>query len=248
MEKQHIHIGTSGWSYKEWKNIFYPPELKSTDWLSFYSKTFHITEINASFYNLPKKQTVESWVQKTPDDFLFCPKMSRYLTHIKKLKEPEEPLERFFSVFEPMQHKMGPVLIQLPPSLGFDLDTATYLYELLKKNYAGHRFAMEGRHKTWLLEESLALLSKYNIAFVVSQSGHGFPYGEHITAKDIYIRFHGPGKLYASSYDDATLKQFSILFKKWWEQGHDLWIFFNNTMYKGGIENALTLERLMKHK
>src|SRR6478609_7365479 len=123
MNDQSIHIGTSGWSYKDWKELFYPKGLKTTEWISYYAITFRITEINSSFYHLPKRQTVEGWVNKVPPDFLFCPKMSRYLTHIKRLKEPEESLERFFEVFEPMKNNMGPVLIQLPPSLKFEYET-----------------------------------------------------------------------------------------------------------------------------
>ncbi len=107
MQKGNIHIGTSGWSYKHWKEIFYPSSMKATDWLEFYVKTFQSTEINMSFYRLPKKQTVEAWVNKVPSNFKFCPKMSRYLTHLKRLKEPQESLEKFFEVFEPMQEKMG---------------------------------------------------------------------------------------------------------------------------------------------
>jgi len=198
-----------------------------------------------SFYHLPKKATVESWVNKVPEDFLFCPKMSKYLTHIKRLKEPEETLERFFEVFEPMKHKMAPVLIQTPPSLAFNYDTAEYLYQVLKKDYKGYRFAMEGRHATWLTEESIDLMAKYDIAFVVSQSGVGFPYAEHVTARDIYIRFHGPGKLYDSSYTTAELEKFAKLFNKWLKEKHTLWIFFNNCYHTYAIQNGLELEKML---
>lgn len=128
MKNANIHIGTSGWSYKDWKELFYPKELKATEWLTYYAQTFSVTEINTSFYHLPKKQTVEGWVQKVPSDFLFCLKMSRYLTHYKRLKEPEEALEKFFDVVEPMRKQMGPVLIQLPPTLQFDHRIAEDFY------------------------------------------------------------------------------------------------------------------------
>ncbi len=245
MGKAKIHIGTSGWSYQDWKEIFYPKELKSTDWLSFYARTFKVTEINSSFYHLPRKQTVESWVKKTPAGFLFCPKMSRYLTHIKKLKEPEETLERFFDVFAPMQPKMGPVLIQLPPSLKFDHDTADHLFKLLNTSYSNYEFALEGRHDSWLEPDSLGLMTKYRISFVISHSGNHFPYGEHITAKNIYFRFHGPTTLFNSKYPDSALAAFARLFNKWAKQGHELWIFFNNDFYGYAIENALKLEELL---
>jgi uncharacterized protein YecE (DUF72 family) len=241
-----VHIGTSGWSYKDWKEIFYPKSLKSTEWLSYYAITFRNTEINSSFYHLPRKTTVENWTKMVPGDFFFCPKMSRYLTHIKRLKEPEEPLQRFFQIFEPMQSQMGPVLIQLPPSLKFEYDLAAHLYQLLQNKYNCYRFALEGRHSTWLETESLDLMMKYNIAFVISQSGHGFPYGEHITAKDIYFRFHGPKELFASLYPTPIIKQYARLFEQWRNEGHNLWIFFNNDFNGYAIHNALTLQQFME--
>lgn len=246
MEGSKTHIGTSGWSYKDWKGLFYPEKLKSTDWLAYYAQRFPITEINSSFYHLPRKQTVENWVQNTPPGFLFCPKMSRHLTHLKRLKEPEEPLERFFSVFEPMQPKMGPVLLQLPPSLGFDPQDAAHLFTLLKKDYAAYHFALEVRHKSWLEEESLALLARYSIALVLSESGNRFPYAEKVTARSIYIRFHGPNGRYNTSYDGETLRRFARLFLKWQQEGHELWIFFNNDYYGHAIQNARQLEEWLR--
>jgi uncharacterized protein YecE (DUF72 family) len=240
-----FHIGTSGWSYKDWVEIFYPKKLRATDWLSHYAKTFDCTEINGSFYRLPQKQTVINWLIKVPKSFLFCPKISRYLTHFKKLQEPEEPLERFFSIFEPMRKQMGPVLIQLPKIVPFDYDITEHFYKLLKKKYSYYKFAMEVRHESWMTEDSHTLMAKYEISFVISHSGNHFPYAEEVTAKDIYFRFHGPGSLYNTKYNDAALRKYSVLFKKWLKQGHELWIFFNNDWYGYGIENALTLRKFL---
>ncbi|BAV09752.1 Uncharacterized conserved protein YecE, DUF72 family [Filimonas lacunae] len=241
MQTGKIHIGISGWSYQDWKGLFYPQKLKSTDWLTFYANTFSTTEINASFYHLPLKKTVENWVHKVPDDFLFCPKMSQYVTHIQKLKNTEESLERFFQVFEPMHPKMGPVLIQLPPSLVFDYEVAEHFYKLLSTKYSMYSFAMEVRHSTWMQEESITLMAKYNIAFVISQSGHGFPYAEHVTADNIYIRFHGPHALYKSNYTEEMLLHFSTFIKKEVSNGHTIWAYFNNCYYGNAINNALQL-------
>jgi len=190
MRNKKINIGTSGWSYKHWKGEFYPEEMKPTDYLLFYTEHFDTTEINSSFYHLPRRSTVEQWVEKTPKKFRFCPKISRYITHIKRLHDPEETVARFFEVFEPMKEKMGPVLVQLPPSLKFNYDVAEHFYTTLKKNFKEYSFAMEVRHQTWMTEESLTLMSKYDMAFVISQSGDRFPYAESITSKNIYVRFH----------------------------------------------------------
>jgi uncharacterized protein YecE (DUF72 family) len=245
MENKKFHIGTSGWCFKDWVGVFYPKNLKTSDWLNYYSKIFSCIEINSSFYRLPKKETVHNWINKVPKDFLFCVKMSRYLSHIKRLREPEEPLERFFGIFEPMKKQMGPILIQLPKTVQFDPVVTENFYKLLHEKYSEQQFAMEVRHESWLTEKSYGLMRDYNINFVISQSGQHFPYVEIITTKNIYFRFHGPGSLYDSKYTNAEMKKFSLLFKEWMQQGHELWIFFNNDWYGYGIENGLQLEEYL---
>ena len=242
--KSAIYIGTSGWSYKHWKNIFYPEGLKETDWLAFYAQHFMITEINTSFYHLPKVATTEGWEKKSPKGFMFCPKMSRYLTHMKKLNDPEESMEKFFNAFEPLKDKIGPVLIQLPASVAFHGEKAVGLYAICKQIYPQYRFAMEVRHQSWLCAESIGLMKEYNIAFVISQSGTGFPYAELVTAQHIYVRFHGPDALYASDYSEAQLQEFTHLFKGWKKDGHSIWAFFNNDINGFAFKNAARLKEL----
>ena len=242
--KENIHIGTSGWSYKHWKGIFYPEDVRPADYLSFYAKHFSVSEINNSFYKLPSKSTVEKWVASVPDDFLFCPKMSRYLSHLKKLHDPEEPLERFFKTFADFKKRLGPILIQLPANASFKLETVTELYELIHDQYAGFRFAIEVRHKSWFSDESIALMKKYKITLVFAQSDR-YPYHEEITAKDIYIRFHGPHSLYSSPYSDEVLEEYAEKFKTWAEKGHRIWAFFNNDVGGHALHNAEKLRQLV---
>src|SRR5215204_5634798 len=161
MEKR-IHIGTSGWSYKHWRNIYYPAKLASSKWLPFYAQSFSSTEINGSFYRLPSQETVIKWMEQVPKNFVFCPKMSRYLSHMKKLNDPEEPMERFFEVFKPMKKQMGPVLIQLPRMVKFKFDRDEYFFRLLAKAYRKYEFVLEVRHESWLTNDALNLLAKYN--------------------------------------------------------------------------------------
>jgi uncharacterized protein YecE (DUF72 family) len=241
-----IHIGTSGWSYKHWKGIYYPPNLPARQWLSFYTNDFNTTEINSSFYRIPTIETVQSWISQVPQDFVFCPKMSRFLSHMKKLRSPEEPLERFFAVFEPMKNRMGPVLIQLPSYLHFNYDVAEYFYKLLATIYRDYRFVMEVRHSTWLEEVSLTLMSKYNIGFVISQSGDRFPYSEMVTAQDVYVRFHGPAELYASSYSNETLMSFAEKFRGWQAEDHNVWAYFNNDIFSYAPADAKRLIAMLK--
>jgi uncharacterized protein YecE (DUF72 family) len=240
-----IHVGTSGWSYQHWKDVFYPHKLAATKWLPYYAGIFPTTEINGSFYRLPSEETVKKWLSLVPDDFLFCPKMSRYLTHMKKLKDPEEPLERFFSIFEHMKGKMGPVLIQLPEMLRFNYDVAEHFYRLLKFQYKAYEFVIEVRHETWLQEDSLTLMTKYNVGLVISQSGNIFPYSEIVTAKNIYVRFHGPTELYASSYSDETLQRYAKKCKAWKKEGHTVWAYFNNDIHAHAVRDAQRLAKLI---
>ncbi len=248
MVKEKFHIGTSGFSYKHWKEIFYPPGTKPADYLSFYAQTFKVTELNTSFYHLPRAKTIEGWMNKVPPDFKFCVKLSRFITHMKRLLEPEEPLKKFFDIFKPLQQQMGPVLVQLPPSFKYDSERATHFFDVLNTDYSAYEFVLEPRHETWLHDESLHLLSKYNIGFVISQSGVRFPYAEHATAKNIYIRFHGPTELYRSSYDDDTLKDFAALIKKQITNGHEVWAFFNNDVHGYALPNSLKLIELLRTK
>lgn len=243
-----IHIGTSGWSYKDWKGVYYPEKMKPAEWLTWYAKDFDITEINTSFYHLPKPQTVLNWAEKVPAHFKFCPKISRYITHMKQLNDPEEPLQRFFEVFEPVRKHLGPVLIQLPPRSKFNYDKTEHFFKVLKQDYKQYDFALEVRHETWMEQAAIDLMRKYDIAFVISQSGVGFPYAEYITAKNIYIRFHGPKKLYSSSYTDAAMKDYARKIRKWAKEGHDIWVFFNNDWFTYAIQNAKTLMKLLKIK
>ncbi|MCD6063403.1 MAG: hypothetical protein K0R82_1314 [Flavipsychrobacter sp.] len=245
MEDGKIYIGTSGWSYKDWRGVYYPERLPSKEWLAHYTGDFEVIEINSSFYRLPKIETVEKWTAAVPKDFKFCPKISRFLTHVKRLKEPEEPLQRFFGIFEPMKKKLGPVLVQLPPNLKFDYEVTEYFFKQLKKCKT-YDFALEVRHETWMDDHVLDLMAQYNVAFVISQSGVGFPYSEMVTAKNIYVRFHGPKELYASLYSDAMLRKFAKKFKVWLKEGHDIWVFFNNDWYTYAIRNGLTLKKLME--
>jgi uncharacterized protein YecE (DUF72 family) len=239
-----IHIGTSGWSYKHWKDAFYPPKMKGGEYLSFYASHFKVTEINSSFYRLPTVTTLERWKEQVPADFIFCPKMSRFLSHMKKLNDPKEPLQRFFGLFETMKEQMGPVLIQLPGNAGFKAATVRRFYETLQQYYPEYNFAMEVRHESWFGEESLDLMREYDIAMVIAQSDH-FPYQELITATDIYFRFHGPGELYASSYSSESLQEYAVKFKAWAGEGHRVWVFFNNDVNLHAIHNAKELIRFL---
>jgi uncharacterized protein YecE (DUF72 family) len=142
-----------------------------------------------------------------------------------------------------MQKQMGPVLVQLPKMVKFTYGTDEYFFRLLASMYRKYEFVLEVRHSTWLANDALNLLAKYNIGLVISQSGNRFPYTEMVTAKNIYVRFHGPAALYASTYSDEDLKYFAKKFKKWSKQGHEIWAFFNNDIHGYAPKDALRLEK-----
>lgn len=246
MHAPNIYIGTSGWSYAHWKELFYPKGVRQKDWLRYYTNFFDCVEINGSFYRLLSIETVEQWAQTVPEDFVFCPKMSRYLSHMKKLRDPEDPLHRFFTVFEPMRKQMGPVLVQLPPLLKYYKDVAERFYYVLKTEYPLYEFVLEVRDKSWLCAESIELLSRNNIGLVIAQSGYLFPYSEMITATNIYVRFHGPKELYASSYSTKMLEEFAAKFIEWKREGHVVWAFFNNDIHGYAPEDAVQLKEIIK--
>jgi uncharacterized protein YecE (DUF72 family) len=240
------HIGTSGWSYKHWKEIFYPPKMKSTDWFVHYAAQFGCSEINTSFYHLPKESTVQKWTDISPKKFRFCPKLSRFITHMKKLRDAEEPLKVFFGRFAPMQAKMGPVLIQLPPMLGFHEQVVRTFFDLLVINHPKNEFVLEVRHETWLKDEVYELLRNYGIGFVISQSDKFFPYAEAITSKQVYLRFHGPGDLYASEYSTRMLKSYAGKCRKWMQEGRTVWCFFNNDIHGYAFNDAKRLRNIIE--
>jgi uncharacterized protein YecE (DUF72 family) len=156
-----IVLGTSGWQYRDWRGRFYPDKLPQKRWLEHYAEEFRTVEVNNAFYRLPERTTFEQWRERTPENFCFAVKMSRYLTHIKRLKEPEEPIQRFFGRADALGPKLGPVLFQLPPNLRCDtglLDAALSLVP----SYA--KVAVEPRHESWWTDGTRRVLERHGAA------------------------------------------------------------------------------------
>jgi uncharacterized protein YecE (DUF72 family) len=242
-----LHVGTSGWSYRHWLGVFYPEGLKPAKFLEFYAEHFDCVELNASFYRLPNEATVQNWAKRTPENFKFCLKLSRLITHQRRLAGVEEPLATFFGRFRPLEEtrKLGPVLVQLPPSLRFDPELAKRFFALLNARYSNCRFALEARHTSWFIDEALELLKRHRIAHVIAHSGGRFPSCEAVTTDFVYMRFHGPGELYASNYPDEMLAEFAKEIAGWLQEGLDVWAFFNNDVGGYAVRNALRLRELV---
>lgn len=245
MKSAGLHIGTSGWSYKHWSEIFYPKDIKPDKYLEFYITEFSCVELNASFYNLPFRTTVTGWMNRTPAEFKFCTKLSRFITHQSQLVNVEEPLRRYFDVFNGMKNKTGPVLIQLPPGLAYDKSLICNFFSLITGEYGSFRFAVEVRNRSWINDHFLDLLSQYGIAFVTADSGNRYPYHEAATAGFVYLRLHGREQLYASDYSEADLKLYSEKIIKWLVEGKEVWVFFNNDYNGFAPKNAKKLMELV---
>lgn len=236
-------VGTSGYSYPHWKEVFYPPDLRQSKWLSYYAEKFPIVELNVTFYRLLPEKTFAGWYEKTPDNFKFVTKGSRLITHLKKLLEVEEPLKEFFSRLSSLQEKLEVVLWQLPPSLKANTLLLEDFCQLVKEN-SFVRQAFEFRHHSWFDGGVAKVLRKFGFASCVAHSNR-WPTGEMFTANFVYLRFHGGTILYGSNYSDEELVYWAEKIKHWLDEGYDVYAFFNNDAYGYAVANALKLQELV---
>lgn len=234
-------VGTSGYSYPNWQDEFYPRDISKKDWLSYYSGQFDSVEINNSFYRLPARSSFESWAEKTPPGFIFSVKASRYITHMKKLNQVQEPLEKFINSARGLKNKLGPILFQLPANFGQNNPRLT---ELLKLS-GDLKFVFEFRHKSWFSRDTYNLLDKYGCGLVISSSP-GFPSQEVVTGGICYIRLHGEKKLYHSSYSQKQLRDYADKIADYSQQGIDSYAYFNNDALGHAFRNAIALKQLLK--
>jgi uncharacterized protein YecE (DUF72 family) len=239
-----LRIGISGWRYKGWRGKFYPKELPQRRELEFASGAFNSVEINGSFYSLQLPSSYERWYCNTPAGFVFSVKGARFITHMKKLREVKVPLANFFaSGVLALREKLGPILWQLPPNLGWDKKRLTEFLALLPRTTgdavnlarkhddklkarawmridpaaAGRpvRYALEVRHPSFMTPEFFAFLREHNVAFVFADTAGKWPYTEDLTADLIYIRLHGAEQLYVSAYSDTALDWWAARIKNW---------------------------------
>jgi uncharacterized protein YecE (DUF72 family) len=235
-----LHIGTSGWHYKHWLGMFYPEKMPARDFLDFYAERLHTVEINNSFYRLPSIETMENWRENSPKGFLFAVKASRYITHMKKLKEPEEPLRNLYSRVEALKEKAGPILFQLPPSWKINLERLEQFLNSLTPTF---RHVFEFRHPSWYDEQSLALLQQHKAAFCIyNLAGHESP--AEVTADFVYVRLHGPGGAYQGLYSDKALQEWAEQMKGWSRKGLDVYVYFDNDQAGYAAQNAIRLQEM----
>ncbi len=235
-----FYIGTSGWTYRHWTGAFYPESLRRDRWLAYYSSVFDTVELNATFYRLPREQAFRNWCDTTPEGFIWSLKASRFITHIRRLKDVDESLEKFYSSMAPLRKKIGAVLFQLPPSLKCDLPL---LSDFIARLDSGLRYAVEFRHASWMNDELYEMLRSANIALCVSDSAGRYPCMMERTADFVYMRLHGSTQLYASLYSADELLEWKDRLLVW---GKDAFVYFDNDFQGNAALNARQLKKLVE--
>lgn len=239
--------GTSGWNYYDWRGDFYPDDLPSRRWLSYYARHFKTTEVNYSFYHLPRSTTYENWHSQTPEGFVFALKASRLITHLKRLKGVRAEWIEFVGRARVLKEKLGPILLQFAPSFRADSQNLTLVEKFLSYSVSRPpiRLAMEFRHESWFSREAVALLRDHNAALVLAHSSRYPVPGVIATASFVYFRFHGPEALFASSYSESELQQWGAHMKAFLQKGYDVYAYFNNDVSGYALANAATLMRIV---
>ncbi len=238
-----ISIGTSGWHYAHWRGPFYPEDLPAREWLPFYAQRFETVEINNSFYHLPTVETLQSWADDTPPGFRFAAKASRYLTHMKKLKDPQPALATFLDRMEVLGAKLGPILCQLPPHWRCDLQRLESFLAILPGEC---RFALELRDPSWQTPEAMDLLTRYRAANCIFDL-NGVQSPITLTTDFAYVRLHGPAGPYQGSYDHDTLSEWAERLRAWRTSlTGGVYVYFDNDQAGYAARNALELRAMVE--
>jgi uncharacterized protein YecE (DUF72 family) len=235
-----LRIGTSGYQYKHWKGIFYPEGLPAKKWLQFYASQFDTVEINNTFYHLPSENSFDQWRDQAPPGFLYALKFSRYGSHMKKLKDPDEPIGRFMALAKRLDGFLGPILVQLPPRWRVDAERLSGFLHAVPSN---QRWAIEFRESSWLCDEVYEILSRHKAALCFHDMLENHP--RPITADWVYLRFHGTSA-HSGCYSREQLGQEAERIKGYLSRGLDVFAYFNNDVHGHAFRNARDLREMVK--
>ncbi len=237
-----LHIGTSGYEYDDWRGQFYPPELDGRDRLAHYASRFSSVELNTTFYGLPDRSTVQRWRDSVPDGFRFAVKLSRYGTHMKRLKDPHDWLERFEHAVSPLGETLGPVLVQLPPRWHRDPERLARFLEAVPGAW---RISVEVRDPDWLHRSIYGTLREHHAALCIHDMLERHP--RMVTAEWVYLRFHGPDphEKYTGSYSPQALSGAARRIRGHLDAGRDVYAYFNNDIGGNAVKDALDLKRFL---
>ena len=238
-----IRIGCSGWNYAHWRERIYPKGLPPKRWLAHYATLFDTVEINNTFYRLPKVSAVQGWVDGSPSGFLFAVKMSRYITHIRRLGGLQQGIPLFYSRIAPLARspKMGPVLWQLPPTFKRDDERLAATLKALPRG----RHCFEFRHPTWYVEAVYSLLRERGAALVIPDSPK-YPFRQiELTADWTFVRFHSGTRGQRGNYSERELQEWAERIGGWREADLDVYAYFNNDWEGFAVYNGVRLKELL---
>lgn len=240
----NYYIGTSGWHYDDWRGRFYPEKLPKSQWLEYYAEHFPTVELNNTFYRLPSEKAIVNWYDVAPTGFVFSIKVSRFITHVKKLKDTTEAFSNFMSRISTLQAKLGPLLYQLPPGMHRN---DKILEDFLRSVPSGFRHVLEFRHKSWLTEQVFDILRKHGTGLCVFD----MPWlacPVLATADFAYIRFHGHNSLYSSCYTDEEMYSWANTIAELSKDLKTVYVYFNNDVAGYALKNAAVLGHCLKRE
>lgn len=267
-DRPQLRVGISGWNYPPWRKDFYPAGLPHRLELEYAAERVTSIEINGSFYSLQRPSSYAAWRERTPDNFVFSVKGPRFITHMKKLSDVDTPLANFFaSGVLALEHKLGPILWQLPPNLGYSEDRMRTFFELLPRTTSAAvtkaekhdatvpedrahvttsadrplRHALEVRHPTLAAPEAIALARDHDVAMVIADTAGKWPMLSEITSDFVYVRLHGADELYTSGYTDDALDRWADRVRGWLGQGLDCHVYFDNDVKVRAPYDAMAL-------
>ncbi len=240
---ERVRVGCSGWNYQHWRGRVYPEGLGTGRWLAHYARLFDTVEVNSTFYRLASRDAAARWVEQTPDHFVFAAKASRYLTHLKKLTDLADGIERYYERIEPLVEagKLGPIVWQLAPWFKRDDERLASALEALPPG----RHCFEFRHPTWFAEDVYALLRERGVALVIGDR-KGLEFQTHeFTADWTLVRFHYGTRGRRGNYSDAELDEWVRRFRRW-RRSVEIYAYFNNDWEGFAVRNGLYIRRALK--
>jgi uncharacterized protein YecE (DUF72 family) len=238
-----VLVGTSGWQYRDWRGRFYPPRLPQRRWLEHHAAAFATTEVNNSFYRLPAREVFEQWRARTPPDYVVTVKASRFLTHIKRLDEPQEPVARLMDRVAGLGDRLGAVLVQLPPNLQSDVER---LDACLACFPAGTRLAVEPRHASWWNPDLRDVLTSRGAALVWADRDSRPVAPLWRTTDWGYLRLHAGGGEQVWPYDGQVLEAWVDRLAETWDDDEDVYVYTNNDPGGAALRDAVTIARLVR--
>lgn len=238
---ERIRIGCSGWQYRHWRGLFYPDKLAMRGWFDHYASAFDTVELNTSFYHLPRPETFDKWRDQAPAGFRYTVKASRFITHMKKLRDCAEPLDTLLSRARRLGPALGPTLYQLPPKWAFDRERLLAFLALLPRDLV---HVLEFREPSWMEDVVLDLLAAHGVAYCAHDM-KGMKAPRRAVGPIAYARFHGGTGKYRGRYPEGVLLGWADWLVAEAQAGREGWAYFNNDIGGAAIEDALTLRAMV---